>query len=148
MVTGSRIQVPDSPRNPALRKSIERAYEGRATAPDWVLGDAAYGTFLNGLQAAVRSNNRQAVIRLIAYPLRVNRDGTSKLYRDSAAVLRDFDRIFTPSVKQAILSERFEQLFGSDQGVMIGNGAIWFDHVCRGRRCERDGPVRITAINP
>jgi hypothetical protein len=147
IVTGSRIPAPDASRNRAQRKA-ERDNDGPVAAPDWVLDDPAYRTFLAGLQSAVRADDRTAIARLIAYPLRVNVNGSATLYPDAGAVLRDFDRIFTPSVRQAILSQRFDQLFGRDQGVMIGSGAVWFDHSCRGRRCDRTGPVRITAINP
>jgi hypothetical protein len=140
VVTGSRLRAPESTRDQAQRK----AFAQERSAPS----DPAYRTFLNSLQVAIRSGNRTAVTRLIAYPLRVNASGTAQTYRDSASVIRDFDRIFTPRVKQAALNQRFDQLFSRDVGVMIGDGAIWFDHVCRGRDCERTGPVRITAINP
>ena len=63
-------------------------------------------------------------------------------------VLDDYDRIFTPQVKQAILNQRFERLLGRDRGVMIGSGQVWFDHVCRASQCSPPGPVRITVINP
>ena len=49
---------------------------------------------------------------------------------------------------QAILDQRLDQLFGRDQGLMIGNGSIWFDHICTNAQCSPRGPVRITAVNP
>jgi len=60
----------------------------------------------------------------------------------------DYDRIFTPNVTRAILGQRFDQLFGRDQGLMIGDGQVWFDHVCANTQCSPPGPVRITAVNP
>ena len=118
-----------------------------AQPPDWVLQDRAYAAFLTDLQAAVRRGDRRAVSGLVRYPLRVNSNGRARFYRSPAAVRRDYALIFTPRVRRAILAQRFEALFGRDEGVMIGNGEIWFDHVCRNMGCEPPGPVRISAIN-
>lgn len=117
------------------------------SAPDWVLQDRSYQTFLTRLQSAVRSDDRKAVLELTAYPLRVNSEGGTRLYRDAQAVARDYDRIFTPEVRRAVLGQRFDRLFGRDQGVMIGGGEIWFDHSCTNAQCSPPGPVRITAVN-
>ena len=104
--------------------------------------------FVSKLQSAVKANDRDAIVGLIAFPLRVNSGGTSKLYRDADAVERDFDRIFTPKVRKAILKQRPDQIFVRDQGAMIGSGEAWFDRSCPNAACSPAGPVRITAINP
>lgn len=152
VVTGSRIPRPNvttqsSPMNrEAANVAAERDEAADQRAPDWVLNDRSYATFLTQLQNAVRANDREAVIRLVSLPLRVNSNRT-RLYRDTKSVRADYDRIFTPNVRKAILAQRFEQLFGRDQGVMIGDGEVWFDHVCLDGDCTRVGPVRIKAIN-
>jgi len=131
VVTGSLMRAPKSARA-----------EGYApSAPDWVLKDGAYAAFLTKLQTAVRADDRAAVVALVAFPLRVNSGGRSRLYRHAAAIRRDYDAIFTPRVRTAILGQRFDRLFGRDQGVMIGDGEVWFDHV------SASGPVRIKSIN-
>ena len=132
VVTGSLMRAP---------KSAARAEGYAPSAPDWVLKDGAYAAFLTKLQTAVRADDRAAVVALVAFPLRVNSGGRSRLYRDAAAVRRDYDAIFTPRVRSAILGQRFDRLFGRDQGVMIGDGEVWFDHV------SASGPVRIKSIN-
>ncbi|WP_051531730.1 hypothetical protein [Sphingomonas sp. URHD0057] len=138
VVTGSLMRAP-----PVEKSKRARAEGGYAPiAPDWVLKDRAYAAFLTGLQAAVRANDRDAVIRLVAFPLRVNSNGRSQLYRDADSVRRDYGKIFTPRVTGAIVSQRFDRLFVRDQGLMIGDGQVWFDHV------SPSGPVRIRAINP
>ena len=139
VVTGSLM------RAPAMEKSrkaarVEDAYA--PTSPDWVLKDRSYAAFLTGLQAAVRANDEDAVIKLVAFPLRVNFNGRSRVYRDAESVRGDYDRIFTARVTRAILNQRLDRLFGRDQGLMIGDGQVWFDHV------SPSGPVRIRAINP
>lgn len=80
-------------------------------------------------------------MRLISFPLRVNYKGGSRSYRDARAVERDFDRIFTPQVRRAVLGQKPDQLFTRDIGAMVGEGELWFDR-------SAPGEVRIIAVNP
>jgi hypothetical protein len=152
VVTGSQIRAPNAwaerVRDGRGKAGSQRNNDVSGTAPDWVLKDLGYRRFLNQLQGAVRSNDRAAVTRLISYPLRVNSGGRATFYRNVRSVLADYDRIFTSRVRNAILTQRFENLFGRDQGVMIGDAAVWFDRTCRNTSCSPPGPVRIKAINP
>jgi hypothetical protein len=88
------------------------------------------------------------VSALVAFPLRVNTKEGPKTYRDQKSVEEDFDQIFSPRVKQAILNQRSDQLLVRDQGAMIGDGEVWFDQTCRNAECSPPGPVRIKAVNP
>lgn len=118
------------------------------SAPEWVLRNQSYREFLTDLQSAVRADDRQAVVELIGLPLKVyGPDDQAETYRSASSIERDYEGIFTPSVRDAILQQRFEELFGRDQGVMIGNGEIWFDHVCPNAACAPKGPVRIKTVN-
>ena len=148
-MTGSRVARPrvSAEREADVLNNLPMREEAPA-ARGWVLQDRAYRTFLSQLQSAVRVGDRGAVIRLVGLPLRVNENGKSQVYPDAASVRRNYDRIFTPKVTQAILNQRFERLFGRDQGVMIGDGQLWFDHRCTKAKCASPGPVRITAVNP
>ena len=112
------------------------------------VADQGYATFLSRLQALLRANDRRSMIRLIAYPLRVNAAGDTRLYRDASSVERDFDRIFTSHVRTAILKQRGDQLFVRDQGAMVGSGELWFSQTCPNTACSPPGPVRIIAVNP
>jgi len=109
--------------------------------------EAGYPAFLAQLQAAVRADDRAAILGLINYPLRVNGSRT-RTYRDAASVSRDFNRIFTPRVRRAILAQKAGELFVRDQGAMIGDGEVWFDQSCADGSCSSLGPLRIKAINP
>jgi hypothetical protein len=109
--------------------------------------DRPYGAFLARLQAAVRSGDHRAVIALIDWPLRVNGSGGTRRYRDAQSLERDFDQVFTPRVRTAILKQRADRLFVRDQGAMIGTGEVWFSRTCPNAGCSPGGPVRITAVN-
>lgn len=141
-VTGARVAQPGlaSPQGFAAKAADRTANEAKPQT-------AGYGQFLSRLQAAVRAGDRSAVIKLISFPLRVNSQSRSRVYRDRQSVERDFDLIFTAKVKQAILAQRADQLFVRDQGVMIGNGEVWFDQSCDNAQCSPLGPLRIIAVN-
>ena len=143
IVTGSRIQQPELSSQHG-RLAAKRAAD--AASPISVLD--VYGKFLSRLQDAVRSGSRRSVSGLIAFPLRVNTKDGPKTYRDRKLVEQDFDRIFTPRVKQAILNQRSDQLFVRDQGAMVGDGEVWFDQTCRNAQCSPPGPVKIKAVSP
>ena len=133
-VTGSRIA------NSKL--AAPNAFESKA------VGGQDYPAFLSRLQAAVRANNRRSIMAMIDFPLRVNFAGGARQYRDAQSVERDFDRIFTPKVRRAVLSQRADRLFVRDQGAMVGDGELWFRETCRNSSCSALGPVRIVAVNP
>lgn len=136
IVTGGRIPAPNVQAAKSRAERDETAFAAGRIAPD-----RAYTAFLAQLQGAIRSKDRGAVIALIAFPLRVNRPSGTRLYRDAASIDQDFGRIFTAKVRRAILKQRADRLFVRDQGAMIGDGEVWFDHIPA-------GPVRIRAVNP
>jgi hypothetical protein len=145
VVTGTRVARPNFAA-PADRKKSD-AFE-RAPGGEEASAMGAYRAFLSRLQTAVRDNDRRAIVRLTAFPLRVNSNGSSRLYRNGQAIERDFDLIFTASVRRAILAQKPDQLFVRDQGAMIGSGQLWFDRTCPDDVCSSPGPVRIKAVNP
>jgi hypothetical protein len=133
VVTGSRIAESE-------RDELSAA---KAISPE-----QANARFLAKLQAAVHSNNRGAIVKLVGLPLRVNFAGGARVYRDRKWIERDFDQIFTAKVRNAILAQRSDRLFVRDQGAMIGDGEVWFRESCPIRACSPAGPLRIVAINP
>lgn len=138
VVTGSRISEPNLVDTSGLHSLPKRAEPP----------NRPYERFLAELQTAVRSDDRDAVIKLIRFPLRMNANGKSRLYRDAQAVRVDYERIFTRRVTEAILAQRADRLVVRDQGRMIGNGEVWFDRTCANQDCSSSGPVRIVAVNP
>ena len=147
VVTGSRIPQPNPQREEGRVASAQRADVEDSLPVSGLSKDTSYATFLKHLQGAVRANDRGAVIKLVGFPLRVNSNGKTRVYRDAASVRAGYDQIFTPQVRQAILAQRHDRLFSRDQGLMIGNGQVWFDHICTNAQCSPPGPVRITAVN-
>jgi len=119
-------------------------YLAKPASPDAIIDPD--GEFLSHLQAGLKANDRPAVIRLIAFPLRVNVDGKTQTYRSSRELEPDFDEIFTPQLRSAVLNLRSDNLMTRDGGRLKGNGRLWFG--CGQKSCPPNAPIRIREVNP
>lgn len=102
---------------------------------------APYRQFFEQLQKAVGEDDRATVAAMVDYPFQARIDGKAVKLRDAAHFVADYDKIVTTTVKRAIAGQTYETLFANWQGVMIGDGELWFSGV------GDAGPIRITAIN-
>lgn len=110
---------------------------------DWVgiQSEKALRQFIATLKRAAQGNDRAALAGLVRYPFRSYKTGqVIAVYPNSAALLVDYDKIFTPKVRGAIETADPNDLFVRDTGVMIGNGEVWFD--------GSSGEILIHSINP
>ncbi len=53
----------------------------------------------------------------------------------------------TPAVAAALDRQTFATLFANAEGVMVGDGEIWFSGICADATCSAVR-VRIIALNP
>jgi hypothetical protein len=97
--------------------------------------------FLGELQTAVKAGDRQKLAALVRYPLDVYSAKEHRAVRTSAELIRDFDRLFTPSVRKAIEQQMPACLFANFQGVMIGDGEVWFEE-------QQNGTMKVKTLNP
>ena len=98
---------------------------------------AAAKEFLQQLQHAMKNNNKVAVSKLVAYPLRIN--GQKIIVRTPRDLHRQYSKIFTKTISQIILDQNPYTLFANSQGVMLGGGEVWCN--------EHRGQLRITVLN-
>ncbi len=105
------------------------------------ISDPAHVTqFLARLKHAIAGGDRATVVAMVNYPLPVfAQGGPSRTYRNAAALLADYARVFTPDVVKAIGDAKPDDLFARDQGVMIGQGEVWMNEIA--------GPMRIMTVN-
>ncbi len=87
---------------------------------------ASARSFLAQLQAAVQSNNKEAIAGMINYPLLVLRSGKRTHIQKKQAFLANYGLIVTGPVRDAILHQEAQCLFGNSSGAMVGNGEVWF----------------------
>jgi hypothetical protein len=85
--------------------------------------------FFLDLQTIVAKDDRQAVANAINYPITVKVKGRRVKLRSKAELLRQYAVVFNQQVKQALAKQQASDLFVNYQGVMIGNGQIWFNQL-------------------
>jgi len=102
---------------------------------------ARYKQFFETLQKAMAAGDKAAVAALVDYPFQARIGGKAVKLRDAAHFIADYDKIVTPKVKQAVAGQAYSDLFANWQGVMIGDGEVWFSGV------GADNVIKITAIN-
>jgi len=106
-----------------------------------------YQKFLAELQALIAAKDWPGVAKTLAYPMKIKRAGHSIRLRSPEDFLRRSGSILTPRVQAAILNQTYASLFANADGVMIGDGAVWFSGICKDAQCI-DPALKITAINP
>lgn len=102
---------------------------------------APYRQFFETLQKAVADDDKAAVAALVDYPFQARIKGKAVKLKDAAHFVTSYDQIMTAKVKQAVAKQSYATLFANWQGVMIGDGEIWFSGV------GESDIIRITAIN-
>jgi len=111
-----------------------------------VLGDADdYRKVFSQLQQGVRTGDKQAVAKLVAYPLDVKIDGKPRTIRNAQAFIQSWDGIITPDIARVIRDQKFSDLFVNQKGVMFGDGQVWLSGICRDVACT-SSDVRIITI--
>lgn len=98
-----------------------------------------FEVFFTELQQAVADDDEAGLAEMVAYPISVNIEGASTEIADEAAFASNFDEIVTADIKDAVTSQSYEDLFANWQGIMIGDGEVWFSLV--------DDTVKIITIN-
>jgi len=136
VVTGGRLQTPNVARQ---GRTDEMGYLAKPASPEATIDPN--GEFLSHLQSGLKANDRRAIIRLIAFPLRVTYDDGVRIYRSSRELEPDYDEIFSSRVRSSVLKQRPDALVSRDRGRLTGNGRIWFGQ-------SSDGSIRIREINP
>lgn len=119
-------------------------------AIDRLLGDhRQYQRVIEEYQRAVAAGDRAAVAALVRYPLIANIGGRKVSITDPTAFLADYDRILTPEIARAVVSQRYAQLMVNGQGVMFGSGESWIGGICKfGSKDCGEFEVKVIAIQP
>lgn len=109
-----------------------------------------YLAFFQELKGAVIRDDRKAVAGLIHYPLDVFAGGRRTVVRTPAELRKRYHEVFNENVIRAVTTQEPNALFANWQGVMLGNGQIWFSGVCAGKdRAEpcADKAIKVITVN-
>jgi len=102
---------------------------------------AAVEKFFHNLQEAMARGDRVRIASMVSYPITVMIAGRKVRLRNRAEFLRRYNVAINLRVKQAVAGQNVENLFVNYQGVMIGDGEIWFNQPSRSKL------IKIIAIN-
>ena len=100
---------------------------------------------LTQLQSAVAKHNAPAVAALVHYPIKVNPGNKPFTVKNEKAFIKDYDRIITHDIEDAIFKQKYENLFVNSQGAMVGDGEVWITGFCRDKSCTQSD-IRIGTI--
>ncbi len=103
--------------------------------------DSQFVAFYHQFQRAVRNDDSLFISTLLQYPTQATLNIRKPLkLKNPRAFLQHYREIFDDRLKELILSQPPDNFFANYQGVMIGNGQIWFT-VLEG------GKITIPTIN-
>lgn len=83
-----------------------------------------FEAFFEKFQTLVAKGDKKGVADYMKYPVVVN--GKETTNQTKKQFIKNYDKIFTPNVKKALANQEVENLFVNAQGVMVGDGEIWF----------------------
>ena len=105
---------------------------------DQVFGEhESFGEAFDALYFAVEARDAATVASLAKYPLRVATNGEEYEIDSEQTFIDNYDTIITPSIADVIVSQDFALLFVNQDGVMYGDGDVWFSPICIDDACER-----------
>ncbi len=126
-----------------LGEHIEIALDGRYPAESYCTGPTAtydrISAFFARFQLAVAADDRNGVVSMSKFPLRVNSKKLPSV-ASPAELLERWDRVFTARVKRKVASAEPRDVFCRDgTNAMFGAGVVWAE--------AADGELRISVVN-
>jgi hypothetical protein len=110
---------------------------------------AALEKFVVELQGYLSKDDKDKIASLVSYPIKVRLDGkTAKTIKDKQEFINNYDKVFYPEYKAAMISAPNKDLFARDQGVMMEpkeagvGGNLWISPADLNSK-----ELRIVAIN-
>ena len=133
---------------PILPSGPAAAQPGRTRKACTLIGydEARVAVVLQALKEAANSLTPDPIEPYIDYPFTARSAAGNIVIKSIKDLRRVFPRIFTESVRSAILAQNLDDAFSNYQGVMIGNGQVWIAEVCGDQEC-RDKKYVIRTIN-
>jgi hypothetical protein len=125
----------------AVARQAQGACEQTTVDENWGPAYASKAKeFLSRLQGAVKANNQVQFSLLVQYPVHVHDTTRNFEIRTAQDLIAKYPSVVTRDVKHAILTQPADCLFANADGVMIGNGQVWF-------QSDPAGNMKIVAIN-
>ncbi|WP_052676052.1 stalk domain-containing protein [Paenibacillus sp. IHBB 10380] len=86
-----------------------------------------FEAFFSKVQKRVADGDKAGVADLVHYPLNVNSNGKTAVIKTKQQFINEYDQIMTDKVQKALKNQEVQNTFVNYQGVMVGDGEIWFN---------------------
>ncbi|MBZ9622098.1 hypothetical protein G9F71_004390 [Clostridium sp. FP2] len=83
----------------------------------------------NIIKSLVQNNEISKVANYVSYPLNVNKKDKKIKIKSKENFIKSYNTIITEDVKKALLNQDVTKTFVNYQGVMVGDGEVWFTHI-------------------
>jgi hypothetical protein len=83
----------------------------------------------NIIKSLVKNNEKSKVASYVSYPLNVNKKDKKIKIKSKEDFIKSYNTIITEDVKKALLNQDVTKTFVNYQGVMVGDGEVWFTHI-------------------
>lgn len=81
----------------------------------------------NKIKELVSKDDKEGVAEHTNFPINVFTDEKKSTIETKEQFIKNYDKIFTEKVKKALANQKVEETFVNYQGVMVGDGEIWFN---------------------
>ena len=89
---------------------------------------------------SVLAGNRKIAARYVAYPVSFSLHGKDREAANEAEFLKSYRAIFTKDFVGRIARDMPHHMFANAKGIMLGDGAVWFDEQGKVRRLNHAPP--------
>lgn len=110
------------------------------------ISDAEAKRFLGVVQSYVAKDNARGLAQVIEFPLSVNAGKSRRKLSAAGEFTSGYAKIVTPTVREKILAQQPAKLFHRADGVMMGDGEVWFRSICEDDACTTRR-TRIVTFN-
>lgn len=104
----------------------ETAQGGNKYSAAGIDDPAGFEKYFYEVQELIARDDREAVARNLNYPVDLNINNKTVTIKNVEEMLQQYDTVFTQDVKKAVAEQKVENLFVNANGIMVGNGQIWF----------------------
>lgn len=80
----------------------------------------------NKLKTLVKDSKKEEVSKYVRYPISIKINGVKTQIKSEGDFIKNYDKIMTTEVKNAFVNQNVKDTFVNYQGVMVGNGEMWF----------------------
>lgn len=117
------------------------AFAGTLAAVDQAITDnlgdpAQFQVAFDAIQQAVVDDDPEALAEWVSFPINVKMGDKAVTLDDADAFVAAYPALFSKGIKDAVINQKFEDLFVNYQGLMFGNGQIWMSGICKNDDCE------------